>query len=57
MNRAEHIAEAERLLAAAKDVAKRAKNDEGDQKRDSLIVLELLDFVRAHTELAKVSAP
>lgn len=53
MTRDEHIAEAERYLDTAKDVAKRPKETDQDRKRDEIIVLDLLGFSRCHAEIAQ----
>jgi hypothetical protein len=53
-NWTDHIEEAERLLQAAKDIAKRPKESEQDRKRDEIIVLDLLGFARVHAEIAQV---
>jgi hypothetical protein len=53
MNKREHILEAERLLEAAKQVARRAKETAEDRKADVLIVQELLDFSGTHAFIAQ----
>jgi hypothetical protein len=52
VTRAEHIAEAERLLDAAKAVARRPKETAEDRKTDEYIVLDLLGFARTHAAIA-----
>ncbi len=49
----EHIAKAEELLQAAKDVARRPKETAEDRKQDQAIVIDLLDFSRAHAGIAQ----
>jgi hypothetical protein len=52
VTRREHIREAERLLEAAKEIARRPKETEQDRKGDAVIALDLQDFARTHAAIA-----
>lgn len=56
MNFDEHIEYAEKLLQSAKDIAKREKTSEVDKKNDQHMVIDLLDFSRAHAQIAAALA-
>lgn len=53
MNKSEHIENAERLLATAKDIARDKKETEQDRKADQIIIMDLLDFARTHAAIAQ----